>query len=329
MPPRGATQEALLRALRLSGEEPLSGQKLAGQLGVSRAAVHKAAQALQRQGYRIQASSGLGYRLCRGGDVLSREALLEALAPHSPVTRCHVYEEVPSTNRTARALAGEGALQGTLVVAGRQAEGRGRLGRTFVSPEGGVYLSLILRPGGEAADALSVTGCAAVAVCRAVERLCGRQLAIKWVNDLFYKGKKVGGILTEAVSHFETGRLEFLTVGIGVNLATPAEAFPPEVAKVAGSLFLPGQAPCSRVELAAAIAQELLNLGIGRDYLPEYRARSLVVGHYLTVTGDGEPYTAFARGIDGEGRLLITLSGGGEKALRYGEMSIRPAPGSF
>ena len=329
MPPRGATQAALLEALRRSGEEPLSGQKLARDLGVSRAAVHKAAQALQKQGYRIEASSGLGYRLGRGGDVLNQAALEAALAPGSPVTRCYVYGEVASTNRTARTLAGEGAPQGTLVLAGRQKAGRGRLGRTFVSPEGGVYLSLILRPGGEIADSLTVTGCAAVAVCRAVARLCGRQLSIKWVNDLFYKGKKVAGILTEAVSDFETGRLEFLTVGIGVNLATPAEAFPPQVAPVAGSLFPPGQAPCSRAELAAAIAQELLALGIRGDYLPEYRSRSLVVGHYLTVTGDGEPYTAFARGIDEEGRLLITLSGGGEKALRYGEVSIRPAPGSF
>ena len=229
----------------------------------------------------------------------------------------------------AKRLGLAGAPSGTLVVAGRQKQGRGRLGRTFVSPPGGVYLSLLLRPAVAAPDALTATGAAAVAVCRAVEELTRCSLAIKWVNDLFYGGKKVCGILTEAVTDFESGRIDFLVVGIGINLTTTPEQFGPELASIAGSLFPGGPSPCGRAALAASIAAHLLSLGFGHDYLTEYRQRSLVVGHWLTVTGDGDPYIAKALAIDDEGRLVIQLPTGGQKALRFGEVSTRPSPGSL
>lgn len=318
-----STRQALLQALSAAEGRYISGQQLAQQLGISRAAVHKAAAALTAQGYALDAVPRKGYRLC-GGDPFCPEAVGEYPAP------VYVYDTLESSNRTAKLLALDGAVHGTLVLTAHQTAGRGRLGRSFESPAGkGVYLSVVLRPDLHTASAQTLTIAAAVAVCRAVEKLCGIRLGIKWVNDLYYQGKKVCGILTEAVTDFESGRIDFLVVGIGINLTTTPEQFGPELASIAGSLFPGGPSPCGRAALAASIAAHLLSLGFGHDYLTEYRQRSLVVGHWLTVTGDGDPYIAKALAIDDEGRLVIQLPTGGQKALRFGEVSTRPSPGSL
>ena len=307
------TRQAFLQALCEAQGQPLSGEALAQRLGVSRAAVCKAARALRAQGYRIEAASGRGYRLLPGPDLLTREALLAACAAEGwAPAAAEVYPELPSTNLRARQLALAGAPDGTLVLAGGQSQGRGRLG-----------------PHLPAAEAVSLTGRAAVAVCRAVSRLCRVELAIKWVNDLFLHGKKVGGILTEAVTDLEGGLVEFAAVGIGLNLTTLPEEFGPALAGLADSLFPGGPAPCGRCALAAAVCAEFAALGPGFGYLEEYRARSLVLGRYLTVLGLGEPFAARAVEIDGLGRLVVELSGGGLRALGSGEVQIRPAALGF
>ena len=267
------TRQALLQALSAAGGEYISGQQLARQLGVSRAAVHKAAAALTAQGYALEAASRRGYRLL-GGDPFCAEAVGPYPAP------VQIYESLESTNRTAKLLALDGAAHGTLVLAGGQTAGRGRLGRSFASPAGkGVYCSVVLRPQLSAADAQTATIRAAVAVCRAVQAQCGLELGIKWVNDLYYKGKKVCGILTEAGTDLESGQLEWLVVGIGLNLTSTAADFPPELAARAGSLYPGGPAPVSRAALAGSIARELLAAAPAEDCLTEYRARCFVPGH--------------------------------------------------
>ena len=215
-----ATKQALLAALSAAQGECISGQQLAQQLGVSRAAVHKAAAALAAQGYALEAAPRRGYRLA-GGDPFCAEAVGEYDAP------IYLYDKLESSNRTAKTLALEGAPHGTMVLTSQQTAGRGRLGRRFVSPAGkGIYLSLVLRPGLPMTEAQAVTVSAAVAVCRAVKRLCGLDLGIKWVNDLYYNGKKVCGILTEAGADIESGQLEWLVVGIGLNLTSTAADWP-------------------------------------------------------------------------------------------------------
>ena len=199
-----ATKQALLAALSAAQGECISGQQLAQQLGVSRAAVHKAAAALAAQGYALEAAPRRGYRLA-GGDPFCAEAVGEYDAP------IYLYDKLESSNRTAKTLALEGTPHGTMVLTSQQTAGRGRLGRRFESPAGkGIYLSLVLRPGLPMTEAQAVTVSAAVAVCRAVKRLCGLDLGIKWVNDLYYNGKKVCGILTEAGADIESGQLEWL-----------------------------------------------------------------------------------------------------------------------
>ena len=313
-----STKQALLQALSAAEGSYISGQQLAQRLGVSRAAVHKAAAALSAQGYTLEAVSRRGYRLV-GGDPFCVEAAGDYPAP------IHLYDRLESSNQTAKRLALSGAPHGTLVLTNQQSAGRGRMGRKFESPAGqGIYLSLLLRADIPAADAQTVTVSAAVAVCRAVNALCGLELSIKWVNDLYYHGKKVCGILTEAGADLESGRLEWLVVGIGLNFTTPPEAFPAELRRLAGSLFPGGPAPVSRVALAAAIARELLTLCPAFDCLEEYRARCFVPGHWVTVCTDRETYAALALSIDDAGRLVVRRENGREEALQHGEVSIRP-----
>ena len=310
---------ALLQALSSAGGSYVSGQQLAETLGVSRAAVHKAAAALTAQGYALEAAPRRGYRLA-GGDPFCAEAIGDYPAP------IYLYDTLESSNRTAKLLALDGAPHGTLVLTAHQSAGRGRLGRRFESPAGkGVYCSVLLRPEMPAANAQTATISAAVAVCRAVKKLCGLELAIKWVNDLYYQGRKVCGILTEAGTDLESGQLEWLVVGIGLNLTSTAADWPEELARRAGSLYPGGPAPVSRAALAGAIARELLALCPGFDCLDEYRARCFVPGHWVTVCAETETYAAKALAIDEEGRLVIQRENGRQEALRCGEVTTRPA----
>lgn len=323
------TKQALLQYLLSCPGQPLSGQALADRLGVSRMAVSKACSKLQKQGWQIEAASGRGYCLRPGSDALTADAFLSAwagtAAGQAYPGQVRVFSSLPSSNYTAKEWAVAGAPHGSVVLAAEQTEGRGRRGRRFVSPAGkGVYFSLILRPGLSAAASLAVTGSAAVAVCRAVHKLCGLELSIKWVNDLYYKGKKVCGILTEAATDLESGQTEWLVVGIGLNLTASPADFGTELSGIASSLYPDGRSPVSRAALAATICAELLAMCPDFCYLPEYRQRCFVPGHWVTVYSAEEPWSAKAIAIDDLGRLVVE-TGGRRIAVDHGEVSIKPA----
>ncbi|MDL2293662.1 biotin--[acetyl-CoA-carboxylase] ligase [Ruminococcaceae bacterium OttesenSCG-928-D13] len=328
-----STKSGLLALLEKSRDGVVSGEEAARRLGVSRAAVWKAAEALRRQGVAVESLPGSGYRLAAGSDALSAEAVRAWL--DDPDTPLRVLAAVDSTNLEAKRWAIEGAPHGALVVAEKQTAGRGRLGRSFESPPGGLYLSVVLRPSpAQCASAGLVTSAAAVAGCRAVSALCGIELGIKWVNDLFYGGKKCCGILTEAVTDVETGAIEQMVVGIGINYTTPEADFPPEVRQVATALFPhshrapvphPRRAPVPRAQLAAQVHRELLALFAalpGRDFLEEYRRRSIVVGRPVTVLAS-PPWNGLATGIDDDARLLVRNEAGDTVVVSYGEVSVR------
>ena len=317
-----ATKQALLAALSAAQGECISGQQLARQLGVSRAAVHKAAAALAAQGYALEAAPRRGYRLA-GGDPFCAEAVGEYDAP------IFLYDTLESSNRTAKTLALEGAPHGTMVLASQQTAGRGRLGRRFESPVGkGVYLSLVLRPSLPMTEAQAVTVSAAVAVCRAVKKLCGLELGIKWVNDLYYNGKKVCGILTEAALDLESGMLDYAVLGLGFNVAAPADGWPEDLRDVAGTLYDGSPAPGARAALAAAFLNAfwpLYRAGPRSGYLDEYRRRQALTGQRVLVTPRrGTPRAAQVQGIDDECKLVVRFDGESRPAaLNSGEVSVR------
>ena len=200
-------KSSLLEMLEKNKGEVLSGESIAGELGCTRAAVWKAVKSLREEGYHIEAGPNKGYMLAKDTNRLSQEGI--RLFLDDPKVKIDIYDELESTNQTAKkeAMMGE-AGHGAFVIARSQTAGRGRRGREFYSPaDTGLYMSVILKPQGTIHDSLLITTAAAVAVYRAVAQLCGIQLDIKWVNDLFYKGKKVCGILTEAVTDFESGNM--------------------------------------------------------------------------------------------------------------------------
>ena len=317
-----STRQALLQALSSAGGSYVSGQQLAETLGVSRAAVHKAAAALTAQGYALEAAPRRGYRLA-GGDPFCTEAIGDYPAP------IYLYDTLESSNRTAKLLALDGAPHGTLVLTAHQSAGRGRLGRRFESPAGkGVYCSVLLRPEMPAANAQTATISAAVAVCRAVKKLCGLELAIKWVNDLYYQGRKVCGILTEAGTDLESGGLQYAIVGIGVNCFPPEGGFPEDLPE-AGSVFAERpQGIEGRSQLAGAILNHFFefypNLA-QRPFFEDYRNRSLVLGKEITVLEGNQTRTALALDLDQDFSLRVREADGTERTLSSGEVRVRPA----
>ena len=237
-----------------------------------------------------------------------------------------IYDELESTNQTAKkeAMMGE-AGHGAFVIARSQTAGRGRRGREFYSPaDTGLYMSVILKPQGTIHDSLLITTAAAVAVYRAVAQLCGIQLDIKWVNDLFYKGKKVCGILTEAVTDFESGNIEFVVVGMGLNLYLDQENLPGELRNIAGALYETKEdaEQTDRNKLTAMIVNELRKETADLKLSPDYVTHNMIPGHQITITDGNSSRQAFALEICRDGRLKVREEDGQETILSFGEVSV-------
>ncbi len=234
-----------------------------------------------------------------------------------------VRDELVSTNLTAKQLAADGAGHGTVVVACRQSGGRGRCGRSFYSPKGtGLYFTVVLRRNLSEKDVTMITCMAAVAVCRVLRYVYGKEASIKWVNDIYIKDRKCCGILAELGSDPQTGEGRFVVVGIGINLFVPRGGFPREL-QCAASVFEWGET-VYRERFIARIVNEITdmyeNLN-GLDFMDEYRALNMVIGRDVMVIRDGERRCAKAVAITGEGHLVLKFAEGVEE-LSYGDVSV-------
>ena len=246
----------VLRLLEENRESYLSGQEIANRLAFSRTAVWKAIHSLKEEGYQIHAVSNKGYQLDTSCDLLSSEGIHAYLAEDLKQFPIYVYQQIGSTNTEAKQQALNGAPHGTIILAEEQTQGRGRLGRKFYSPKGtGIYMSIILRPQLHLNQAIQVTTTVAVAVCRVIEKLTNQNPHIKWVNDIYLGKQKICGILTEAVTDFESGQVEFIILGIGLNVNTVD--FPADLHEIAGSL---NPKDVTRNQLCAHLLNELFSL---------------------------------------------------------------------
>ena len=321
------TKEKLLALLEDSRGTFFSGEEIARTLQVSRAAVWKAVNALREDGYTIDAATNKGYRLSPDSDILSPQGIRRFLKPEYRDLDLTVLPTAPSTNALVREKANQGRPEGCVIVACEQTDGRGRYGRQFFSPvDSGVYLSLLLRPTAYSPQqATCLTAAAAAAMCQAIEAVTGQQPGIKWVNDIFLHGKKVCGILTEAAIGLETGTLNYMVLGAGVNLYPPAEGFPEEIQPIAGSV-LERSCPEAKNRLVGEFLNRFWDFYSRpeyRAYLEDYRARSLAIGRRVTVLSNGQAVSAYAYGIDDDFRLLVRYENGDTEALSYGEIRIQ------
>jgi len=323
------TKEKLLALLEDSKGTFFSGEEIARTLQVSRAAVWKAVSALREDGYTIDAATNKGYRLSPDSDILSPQGIRRFLKPEYRDLDLTVLPTAPSTNALVREKANQGCPEGCIIIACEQTAGRGRYGRQFFSPvDSGVYLSLLLRPTAYSPQqATCLTAAAAAAMCQAIEEVTGQQPGIKWVNDIFLHGKKVCGILTEAAVGLETGTLNYMVLGAGVNLYPPAEGFPEEIQPIAGSV-LERSCPEAKNRLVGEFLNRFWDFYTHpecRTYLEDYRSRSLAIGQNVTVLSAGRAVSAYAYGIDDDFRLLVRYDSGKTEALSYGEIRIQLA----
>lgn len=234
-----------------------------------------------------------------------------------------VFSEIDSTNLELKRQVAGGEVKNRLIVADRQTMGRGRLGRSFESPaQSGIYMSLLL-PVEDSDSLLLITSAAAVAVCRAVKSVCNIGSLIKWVNDIFVNGKKVCGILAEAVSGCD-GKLN-VVLGIGINVATDGSRFTDNVRNVAGALYDKLPDNVTRNSLAASVVNEFMDIFVhitDRQYLNDYRQFSMVIGKNIRYRAGDEWYTGKAVDIDDNGGLVVVTEEG-TVTLNTGEISVR------
>ena len=323
------TREKVLSLLTEAGTAYCSGEAMSQALGISRAAVWKAIDALRQEGYEISSVPRRGYRLERSPDLLSAGELAGALHDCTFGRNIICLNSVDSTNNYAKKLAGEGAPHGTVVLTDHQTGGRGRRGNSFLSPAGkGLYLSVLLRPELPPADVINLTAWIAVAVCDAVEQVIGERPGIKWTNDLILRHKKLCGILTEMSLEAETGELQYVVAGIGINVSQTEEDFGDEVSRLAISLEQALGRKIRRADLAAAVIRALDGMMADfptekETYLERYRADCLTLGREVRLIQKGETRIAFAQSIDEDFALVVRNQDGTTETVFSGDVSVR------
>ena len=314
-----------------NAENYLSGEEMSRLLGVSRTAVWKGISVLRKQGYEIEAKTNAGYRLVKAPDTPTQKAVYEQVRVKDFCPEILFLQEVDSTNTYLKNMAAKGLSHGTVCIADRQTSGRGRRGRSFDSQEGkGLFFSILLKPTGDkvAENLTSITAFAALAVCDAILQVANVHGKIKWVNDIMVGGKKLAGILSEMSICGESGQIEYIIVGVGINVHYQADDFLPDVKDIATSLDMLTNSYVNRAKLAAALIDNFANMYTAqeRDKLAltkRYQELSDTIGQEIYVIAGDTKRPALAVGIDENCALQVLYEDGTKDSLHYGEISIR------
>jgi BirA family biotin operon repressor/biotin-[acetyl-CoA-carboxylase] ligase len=305
----------------------VSGEAISDTLGISRNAVHKHVKSLRSRGYRILGVSRRGYKLEEEPSRLVMPLVAELTGSSMFGHHFRYYDEIESTNNEAKSLAAAGAPEGTVVIAECQTAGKGRLGRRWTSPAGkGLLFSVILRPSLPLSQAHLLTLVAATAASRGIESQTSLAVQIKWPNDLFVHDKKVGGILLE--SSGEQDIVEWIVIGIGVNVNTEYGELPVALRRTAVSLKMAGGEAVDRSELLAILLLSLekayveaVQHGFERP-LREFRERDYLLNKSVSVQTREGPVVGHATGIDEHGALLVQLPHRHVRRFHSGEVSL-------
>ncbi|NLN29260.1 MAG: biotin--[acetyl-CoA-carboxylase] ligase [Firmicutes bacterium] len=321
-------RQALIKQFLAAEGRYVSGAELASRLGVSRNAVWKQVESLRDLGYSIEAVPRKGYRLVERPDRLYPWELGAVLTTERFGRHIEYHESIGSTNERAKALGVAGKPEGCIVVAEEQTAGRGRLGRSWISPFAeGLFVSLLLRPPFRPWEAPKLTLLSAVAVQRAISEVCGLESKIKWPNDLELRGKKVCGILVEM--GMEMDAVSYVVVGIGINANLRVDVLPDDVRERATSLRHELGRPVDRVALLASLLsyfERLYDQALGdgfRTVLELNRRLSSTLGRRIRVLTARDEWEGVAVDIDHNGALLVRRDDGSVQAVHSGEVSIR------
>lgn len=319
----------IVEMLRNAGENFISGESIAGELGISRTAVWKHIQALRDSGYEILSRERRGYKLKDAPDLLLPSEIQIGLDTEIVGKEMNYYPSVDSTNRVAKKLAYHGAADGAIVVAEEQTGGKGRLDRNFFSPRGkGIWFSVILRPNFLPKDAPKCTLLAAVAVAEAMARF-NLKPEIKWPNDIMHDGRKLVGILTEMTG--EIGKITYLVIGVGINVNISRDEFPEDLRGIATSLTeMNGGEELPRVYLLRAVLEEFDKLyrevtASGFDkVLERWKKYNFTLGKNVRVisASDGSFFTGRAIDLNHDGALVVETADG-LQTVYAGDVSIR------
>lgn len=318
---------AILQLFRTQGGL-VSGEMISRELNVSRTAIWKHINTLRNSGYVIEAVPSRGYRLVSAPDLLRAEDIERELTGHLVGSKITCLPETGSTNADAFRMAQEGAVEGSVVLAETQNSGKGRLGRVWASPKGvNVYASVILRPKVKPYEAAQLTFLSAVAVARAVESLTTLKPEIKWPNDVLLSGKKIAGLLNEMNS--ETDGVNFVILGIGVNLNMAIDQFPEDLRHPATSLMIELGRPVSRNDFVAALLRELDCLYYDfkqHGFAPvreEWQHRCNAKGRQVQVSDSGTvTLTGEFAGIDTDGAMLVRRDDGELERVISGDVRV-------
>lgn len=316
------TKEKVLEILLNNRDRFISGQEIANMLSLSRMGINTAITALRKLGYEIEAVSNKGYKLADTCDILSEIGIRAKLKHPVSVSCFDVFDG--STNDFAKLSDIPENSVALAVIAGGQTGGKGRNGRVFQSPEGlQICLSLLLKPKKDIQDNVLITTAASVAVARTIKSLTEKQPQIKWVNDVYIGGKKICGILTEAVTNMENGEMSKLVVGIGVNFYITK--FPEDIKDIAGSVFT-SRPTIYRDEFTAVLINNLIDIFdniSSREFIADYKNLSYIIGKEINIIAGENITPATATDINDDGHLIVKTDTGETKTLSTGEVSVR------
>lgn len=317
----------ILNLLKQANHKFLSGEELADILNVSRTAVWKHIKALRDNGYDIESVPRSGYRLITSPDLLSSEEIKASISTKILGSDIKYFDSIDSTNNQAKKIAND-ASDGTIVISEEQVGGRGRLSRSFFAPKGkGIWFSVILKPKFLPQEAPKCTLMGAVAITKAIEEETNIKVGIKWPNDILYDNKKLVGVLTEM--NAEMDRINYIVIGMGINVNISAEEMPDDIKDIAISLSQISGKKVSRLNLLNKILYHLEQLYIisqEKGFAPifdEWRKYSITLNQSIRVIGTNETLEGVAVDIDEDGALLVNINGQIKRVLA-GDVSIRP-----
>ena len=318
-------KEKILELLKRRSDY-VSGQDICNRLGVSRTAVWKNINALKQEGYRIDSVNNKGYKLLSEPDVINEIRLREYLHTHWLASTIVYEKEMDSTNIQAKKLGENDAADGTLVVTEQQTAGRGRRGKSWVSPTGNCYFSVLLRPEIPADRASMITLLAAMGLAKAIKKVSHLNTMIKWPNDVVANGKKLCGILTESSTDLEY--INYAVVGIGIN--TNQTEFPDEIRETASSIRLETGEKINRAELMGTFLDEFekyyetfLKTEDLTSLSKEYNFLLINRGKEVKIIERDRERVLNAIGIDDRGGLIVEDSQGNQETIISGEVSVR------